>query len=272
MPMSPLAGKPAPPSMLVNIPRLVTAYYTERPDPAVREQCVAFGTSGHRGSAFKKTFNETHILAISQAICWYRQQQHISGPLFLGMDTHALSEPAFATALEVLAANGVEVMVDRDAGYTPTPVVSHAILTYNRGRTTGLADGIVITPSHNPPEDGGFKYNPSHGGPADTDVTRWIENAANRLLSSSLEKVPRIAYERARRAPTTRTHDYVGGYVNDLNAVARVIAHDVVRGQREGVASLQLDSILRKGADAYLRSRQIRHDGDSPANRLRRRP
>jgi len=219
MPMSPLAGKPAPPSMLVNIPRLVTAYYTEKPDPAVREQCVAFGTSGHRGSAFKKTFNETHILAISQAICWYRQQQHISGPLFLGMDTHALSEPAFATALEVLAANGVEVMVDRDAGYTPTPVISHAILTYNRGRTTGLADGIVITPSHNPPEDGGFKYNPPHGGPADTQVTHWIEDKANALLADGLRGVLRIPCERAQSAPTTHRHDYIAAYVSDLGAV-----------------------------------------------------
>src|SRR5438094_6577713 len=203
MPMSPLAGKPAPPSMLVNIPRLVTAYYTERPDPAVREQCVAFGTSGHRGSAFKKTFNETHILAISQAICWYRQQQHISGPLFLGMDTHALSEPAFATALEVLAANGVEVMVDRDAGYTPTPVISHAILTYNRGRTTGLADGIVITPSHNPPHDGGLKYNPPHGGPAESRVTGWMEARANEFLDTGLRAVKRISFEKALRASTT---------------------------------------------------------------------
>ncbi|PYR32417.1 MAG: hypothetical protein DMF90_23640, partial [Acidobacteria bacterium] len=227
--------------------------------------------SGHRGTSLAGTFNEAHVVAIPQAICDYRRQAGTNGPLFIGKDTHALSQPAFETSLEVLAANAVDVLID-SADYTPTPVVSHAILTYNRGRTTGLADGIVITPSHNPPEDGGFKYNPSHGGPADTDVTRWIENAAKRLLSSSLEKVPRIAYERARRAPTTRTHDYVGGYVNDLNAVARVIAHDVVRGQREGVASLQLDSILRKGADAYLRSGQIRHDGDSPANRLRRRP
>src|SRR6266581_4812413 len=227
MPMSPLAGKPAPPSMLVNIPRLVTAYYTEKPDPAVREQCVAFGTSGHRGSAFKKTFNETHILAISQAICWYRQQQHISGPLFLGMDTHALSEPAFATALEVLAANGVEVMVDRDAGYTPTPVISHAILTYNRGRKTGLADGIVITPSHNPPEDGGFKYNPPHGGPADTQVTRWIEEKANALLADSLHGVLRVPYERARSASTTHRYDYIDSYVGDLGAVVDM---DAIRG------------------------------------------
>src|SRR5262245_16935078 len=202
MMISSLAGKPALPSMLVNIPRLVTAYYTGRPDPAVREQRVVFGTSGHRGSAFRNAFNEPHILATSQAICWYRKQQHIDGPLCLGMDTHALSEPAFASALEVLAANGVEVMVDHAAGYTPTPVISHAILTYNRGRHTGLADGIVITPSHNPPEDGGFKYNTPHGGPADTQVTRWIEKKANALLIEGMREVERIPYERTRRVST----------------------------------------------------------------------
>jgi len=219
MHVSPLAGQPAPLSLLVNIPRLVTAYYTERPDPAVPAQRVAFGTSGHRGCAFQQAFNEAHILAISQAICHYRQQQHITGPLFLGMDTHALSAPAFASALEVLAANGVEVMVDRDGGYTPTPVISHAILTYNCGRTTGLADGIVITPSHNPPEDGGFKYNPPHGGPADTHVTHWIEEAANALLADGLHGVVRVSYERARTAPTTHCHDYLGSYIGDLGAV-----------------------------------------------------
>jgi len=205
--------------MLVNISRLVTAYYTERPDPAVREQRVAFGTSGHRGSAFKRAFNEAHILAMSQAICLYRKQQHIDGPLFLGMDTHALSEPAFASALEVLAANGVEVMIDHAAGYTPTPVISHAILTYNRNRKTGLADGIVITPSHNPPEDGGFKYNPPHGGPADTHVTKWIEEQANTLLADNLRGVCRIPYEQAHAAPTTHRHNYIGAYVSDLGAV-----------------------------------------------------
>src|SRR5262244_1224891 len=203
--ISPLAGKPALPSMLVNVPRLVTAYYTGQPDPAVREQRVSFGTSGHRGSAFKNAFNEAHILTISQAICWYRKRQHIAGPLFLGMDTHALSEPAFASALEVLAANGVEVMVDQAAGYTPTPVISHAILTYNRGRHTGLADGIVITPSHNPPEDGGFKYNPPHGGPADTHVTRWIEDKANAFLADRLRGVARVPYARAMLRPPTAT-------------------------------------------------------------------
>ena len=182
MEVSPCAGKPAQLSMLVNVPRLVTAYYTQVPDPSLPEQRVAFGTSGHRGSAFKTAFNEWHILAISQAICIYRKQKKIDGPLFLGMDTHALSVPALASALEVLAANGVEVMIAQDDEYTPTPVVSHAILAYNRGRKTGLADGIVITPSHNPPHDGGFKYNPPNGGPAESDVTAWIENKANEFL------------------------------------------------------------------------------------------
>jgi phosphoglucomutase len=219
MDISPLAGKPAEPWMLVNLPRLITAYYAEHPDPAVREQRVSFGTSGHRGSAFTKAFNVAHILAISQAICDYRHQRHIDGPLFLGIDTHALSEPAFASALEVLAANAVEVMVDRDGGYTPTPVISHAILTYNRGRKTGLADGIVITPSHNPPEDGGFKYNPPHGGPADTDVTRWIEDRANALLADDLRGVERIPYARARSASTTHRYDYIEAYVSDLGSV-----------------------------------------------------
>ena len=218
MPIHPLAGKPASPDRLVDVDRLRREFYDRTPDIGDRSERVAFGTSGHRGTSLAGTFNEAHVVAITQAICDYRREAGTDGPLFIGKDTHALSQPAFETALEVLAANAVDVLID-SAAYTPTPVVSHAILTYNRGRTTGLADGIVITPSHNPPEDGGFKYNPSHGGPADTDVTRWIENAANRLLSNGLEKVPRIAYERARRAPTTRTHDYVGGYVNDLNAV-----------------------------------------------------
>jgi phosphoglucomutase len=229
MNVSPLAGKPAEPWMLINIPRLITAYYTERPDPAVREQRVAFGTSGHRGSAFNMAFNEAHILAISQAICEYRKQRNIDGPLFLGMDTHALSEPAFASALEVLAANGVEVMVDRDGGYTPTPVISHAILTYNRARKAGCADGIVITPSHNPPEDGGFKYNPPHGGPADTDVTRWIEDRANTLLAEGLRGVSRMSFERARGAATTHRYDYIGAYVGDLDAVLDM---DAIRGAK----------------------------------------
>ena len=229
MNVSPLAGKPAEPSMLVNIPRLITAYYAERPDPTVREQRVAFGTSGHRGSAFKKAFNEAHILAITQAICEYRKQQRIDGPLFLGMDTHALSEPAFASAIEVLAANGVEVMVDQDGGYTPTPVISHAILSHNRARKRGFADGIVITPSHNPPEDGGFKYNPPHGGPADTDVTRWIEERANALLAEDLHGVARIPYERARRAATTHRYGYIDAYVGDLGAVLDM---DAIRGAK----------------------------------------
>ena len=217
--LSPLAGQPAEPSMLANIPRLVTAYYTGRPDPSVPEQRVAFGTSGHRGSSLKNSFNEAHILATTQAICHYRKQQQIDGPLFLGMDTHALSEPAMASTLEVLAANDVIVMVDQDNGYTPTPVISHAILNYNRNRKTGLADGIVITPSHNPPEDGGFKYNPPHGGPADSDVTSWIEKQANALLVDDLRGVTRLSYEKARRASTTHQHDYVGSYVEDLGNV-----------------------------------------------------
>jgi phosphoglucomutase len=214
--INPHAGKPAEPSMLVNVARLVTAYYTGRPDPQVREQRVAFGTSGHRGSAFDNAFNEAHILAITEAICRYRQQRGINGPLFLGIDTHALSEPACASALEVLAANAVDVMIDRAGGYTPTPVISHAILTYNRERTTGLADGIVITPSHNPPPDGGFKYNPPHGGPADTEVTHFIEQSANALLSDDLRDVKRVPYARARRTSSTHEHDYVGAYVADL--------------------------------------------------------
>ncbi len=213
--------------MLVNVPRLVTAYYTEIPDPSVPEQRVAFGTSGHRGSSFQKAFNEWHILAISQAICLYRGQNKIDGPLFLGMDTHALSVPALASALEVLAANGVEVMLAEGDEYTPTPAVSHAILTYNRGRKAGVADGIVITPSHNPPHDGGFKYNPPNGGPADTNITDWIQAKANEFLESCLAGVQRIAYEKALCAPTTHRHDYLNAYVADL---ANVIDMDAIRG------------------------------------------
>jgi phosphoglucomutase len=226
---SPLAGTLAGPAMLVNVPRLVTAYYARRPDPAVRAQRVAFGTSGHRGSAFDGAFNEAHILAITQAICLYRREQKIDGPLFLGIDTHGLSEPAFASALEVLAANGVETMIDADGGYTPTPVISHAILTYNRGRRIGFADGIVVTPSHNPPEDGGFKYNPPHGGPADSHVTSWIQEMANAFLAEGLVGVKRVPFERAHRAPTTHRHDYVSAYVSDL---AGVVDLDAVRGAR----------------------------------------
>jgi len=219
MNVSPKAGQPVDDDMLVNVPRLITAYYTLRPDPAVPEQRVTFGTSGHRGSAFDAAFNEAHILAIAQAICNYRRQQGIDGPLFLGIDTHALSEPACATALEVLAANGVETMIDERGGYTPTPAISHAILTYNHGRATGLADGIVVTPSHNPPEDGGFKYNPPTGGPADSTTTQWIQDAANGLLAGGLDAVPRTPFGRARRASTVHRHDYIGAYVGDLASV-----------------------------------------------------
>lgn len=229
MSTSPLAGTLPTPSMLVDVPRLITAYYTELPDPSVAGQRVAFGTSGHRGSAFGRAFNERHILAITQAICHYRRQQQISGPLYLGVDTHALSVPAFVSALEVLAANEVEVMVSDQDEFTPTPAISHAILTYNRGRQTGLADGIVITPSHNPPEDGGFKYNPPSGGPADTAITNWIQNQANELLEADLRGLKRIPYEKARRASTTHSHNYRDAYIGDL---ASVIDLDVIRGTR----------------------------------------
>jgi phosphoglucomutase len=203
----------------VNVPALVTAYYAEVPDPSVPGERVAFGTSGHRGSSTARTFNERHILVITQAICSYRRARRIDGPLFLGIDTHALSVPAFTTALEVLAANGVEVMIAPDSQYTPTPAVSHAILTHNLGRTSGLADGIVVTPSHNPPDDGGFKYNPPHGGPAEPEVTAWIENRANELLRAKRPTIRRIPYSRALGASTTHRHDYVASYVNDLSAV-----------------------------------------------------
>src|ERR1043166_6603538 len=192
MKVSPLAGQAAPPAILVDIPRLISAYYTEVPDPAVATQRVAFGTSGHRGSSFAASFNEWHVLAIAQAICRYRKQKGIDGPLFLGIDTHALSVPASYSVLEVLAANGVEVMLSANDEYTPTPAISHAILTYNRGRTTGLADGVVVTPSHNPPDNGGIKYNPPDGGPADTDITGWIEATANDSLRSKLAGVQRV--------------------------------------------------------------------------------
>ena len=227
--INPLAGKPAPLSILVNVPRLITAYYKEIPDPSVPSQRVAFGTSGHRGSAFDAAFNEWHILAITQAICEYRKQHGADGPLFLGMDTHALSVPALASALEVLAANGVDVMLAEKDEYTPTPAISHAILTYNRGRKSGLADGIVITPSHNPPESGGFKYNPPHGGPADTAATGWIEGRANALIEQRLRDVKRVAYENALKSPTTHRHDYQNAYVSDL---ANVIDMDVIRGSK----------------------------------------
>ena len=224
--VSPLAGKPAPASMLVNVPRLVTAYFSGRPDPSVPSQRVAFGTSGHRGSAFNNAFNEAHILAISQALCDHRRESGIDGPLFIGIDTHALAEAAFVSALEVFTANDVTVMIDERDGYTPTPAISRAILTYNRNRSAGLADGVVITPSHNPPEDGGFKYNPPHGGPADTDVTAGIERAANALLQDELRGVRRIPYQRARTAACVHRHDYIGPYVADL---ANVVDMEAIR-------------------------------------------
>jgi phosphoglucomutase len=227
MKINPIAGMPAESSMLVNIPKLVTAYYTDLPDFSVPTQRVAFGTSGHRGSSFDVSFNEWHVLAISQAICDYRKKQGIDGPLFLGIDTHALSVPACASALEVLAANAVDVMLADKDEYTPTPTVSHAILAYNRGRATGLADGIVITPSHNPPADGGFKYNPPNGGPADTGVTGWIEARANALLQDGLKGVKRMPFEKALRVATTHRHDYLNTYVNDLD---KVIDMEAIRG------------------------------------------
>jgi phosphoglucomutase len=235
--VNPLAGHPAPASSLVDVPRLITAYYSERPDPGIAAQRVTFGTSGHRGSSFDVGFNEFHVLAISQAICEYRKRHDIGGPLFIGCDTHALSAPAFASALEVLAANGVQVMVSAGDEYTPTPAVSHAILTYNRGRKTALADGIVITPSHNPPDNGGFKYNPTNGGPADSDVTGWIETRANELLRAGVDGVTRVTFEAARRASSTHTHDYVQNYVSDLG---NMVDMDVIRGSsiRMGVDPL----------------------------------
>jgi phosphoglucomutase len=233
--LNPLAGKPAPAASLVNIPRLITAYYSERPDPSIAAQRVAFGTSGHRGSSFDISFNEAHVLSISQAICEYRKQQGIDGPLFMGFDTHALSAPAFVSALEVLAANGVEVMIAAEDEYTPTPAISHAILAYNRGRGSGLADGIVITPSHNPPDDGGFKYNPTNGGPADTDITKWIENRANDLLRPGALGIKRMPYSAARRAATTHSHDFLAHYVADLG---NILDMNVIR-----------DSKIRMGVD-----------------------
>ncbi|MFZ0954697.1 MAG: phosphoglucomutase (alpha-D-glucose-1,6-bisphosphate-dependent) [Candidatus Sulfotelmatobacter sp.] len=227
MKISSAAGKPADPSILVNIPKLITAYYELRPDPSDTRQQVVFGTSGHRGSATDVAFNEWHILAITQAICDYRKLRKIDGPLFLGIDTHALSEPAFASALEVLAANNVEVMLSEGTAYTPTPAVSHSILRYNRGRESGLADGIVITPSHNPPDDGGFKYNPPQGGPADLSVTSWIESKANDFLRRALEGVKRLSFEKAVHASTTHKHDFLSAYVEDLDSVVDMTAiHD----------------------------------------------
>ncbi|MDE2366135.1 MAG: phosphoglucomutase (alpha-D-glucose-1,6-bisphosphate-dependent) [Betaproteobacteria bacterium] len=245
MKISPLAGEPALPSMLVNVPRLVTAYYMQIPDPVVTAQRVAFGTSGHRGSSLETSFNEWHVLAITQAICHHRKQQNISGPLFLGMDTHALSEPAYASALEVLAANGVHVMLAENDAYTPTPAVSHAILTYNRGRTEGLSDGIVITPSHNPPEGGGFKYNPPHGGPAGVEITTSIESLSNAFLKNNLTGVRRIRFENALRASTTHRHDFLNSYVGDL---AAVIDMDAIR---EAGIHMGVDPLGGAGVDYW---------------------
>jgi len=225
--ISPLAGKPAPKSILVDIGKLLAAYTAVKPDPAVPAQRVAFGTSGHRGTSFDGSFNEDHILAISQAICDYRRSKGVDGPLFIGADTHALSQPAFENALEVLAANGVETMISAGGEFTPTPAVSHAILVRNQGRKTGLADGIVITPSHNPPDNGGFKYNPTNGGPADTDITKWVENRANAILEAGLKDVKRLPFAQARKAATTHAHDYLGAYVADL---ANIVDFDAIRG------------------------------------------
>ncbi|HEX3866981.1 MAG TPA: phosphoglucomutase (alpha-D-glucose-1,6-bisphosphate-dependent) [Gemmatimonadaceae bacterium] len=229
MNISPLAGHLPPAGMLLDVAKLITAYYTTRPDPAVEAERVKFGTSGHRGSAFERTFNEAHVVAISEAICRYRRSKGIDGPLFLGADTHALSTPACATAVEVLAANGVDIMLAEHDEYTPTPALSHAILCYNRGRTTGLADGIVMTPSHNPPDSGGFKYNPPNGGPADTDVTNVIEELANASMKAGLHSVKRVPYEHALRADTTHRHDYLNDYVRDLE---RVVDMDAIRGAK----------------------------------------
>jgi phosphoglucomutase len=235
--ISPLAGKPAPAAVLVDVPKLLAAYSDLRPDPTVPAQRVAFGTSGHRGSSFECSFNEWHVLAISQAICEYRARQGINGPLFIGIDTHALSVPAFRSALEVLAANGVETLIAPRGEYTPTPAISHAILVCNRGRKTGPADGIVVTPSHNPPDNGGFKYNPPNGGPADTGITDWIEARANALLEAGLKDVRRTPFEQALRAATTREYDFLDAYVADLGSVLDL---DAIRsaGIRMGVDPL----------------------------------
>jgi phosphoglucomutase len=245
--INPAAGKPADPSILVNVPKLVTTYYSLQPDPSNRGQQVVFGTSGHRGSAFDVAFNEWHILAITQAICDYRKKQKIDGPLFLGMDTHALSEPAFASALEVLAANNVEVMISEGSAYTPTPVVSYAILRYNNGKQTGFADGIVITPSHNPPDDGGFKYDPPHGGPADSQVTSWIESKANEFLRTGLDGVKRMLFAEALRASTTHRYDYLHAYVEDLESVIDMAAI------RDANLKLGVDPLGGAGIDYWPR-------------------
>ncbi len=232
--LHPLAGQPAPPDGLVDVPKLVSAYSDLHPDAVEPLERVAFGTSGHRGSSFSRSFNEDHILAISRAVFEFRSSRGITGPLFLGIDTHALSEPAFVTALEVLAAHGVDVMIQKGRGYTPTPVISHSIVTYNRGRQSGLADGIVITSSHNPPEDGGFKYNPPHGGPADVDITRWVQTRANDLIRRGLKDVKRLPFEKALRAGTTHEHDYVRPFVEDLR---NVIETDAIRDRGIRIAA-----------------------------------
>jgi phosphoglucomutase len=253
MKISPLAGKPAPPGILVDVPRLIAAYYTDVPDPAVSAQRVAFGTSGHRGSSFTCAFNEWHILAITQAICLYRKQQATDGPLYLGIDTHALSIPACASALEVLAANGVEVMLAEKDEYTPTPVISHAILSYNHGRKIGLADGIVITPSHNPPHDGGFKYNPPHGGPADNVATGWIEAKANSLLEARLKEIKRIPHAQALHASTTHHHDYLSPYIADLG--------DMIEMELISSAGLKMGVDPLGGAGVHYWGRIAEHYG-----------
>ena len=269
MNINPLAGKLAPHEMLVNVPRLITSYYSETPDPQIPAQRVSFGTSGHRGSPFERSFNEWHVLAITQAICHYRKQQGIDGPLFLGIDTHALSEPANASALEVLAANGVDVMIAQNGEYTPTPAVSHAILTYNRGRTSGLADGIVVTPSHNPPDSGGFKYNPPNGGPADGSVTGWIEKAANALLEAGLDGLLRVPLAQALASSHTHRHDYLNTYIADL---VNVLDMDVIRGApiRLGVDPLGGAGVHYWGpiADRYHLNLTVLNDEVDPTFRF----
>jgi len=271
-----LAGTLPPANQLVNVAKLITAYYSDKPDPSIAAQKVAFGTSGHRGSSFKRSFNEDHVLAISQAICLYREKEGITGPLFLGIDTHALSEPAFVNSMEVFAANGVNVMISAGGEYTPTPAVSHAIIVYNRGRTTGLADGIVITPSHNPPDGGGYKYNPTNGGPADGHITGWIENKANELLLAGLKDIKRMPYEQALKVSTTHEYDFLNTYVNDLESVLNM---DAIRGAniRMGVDPLggagvnywgaiaeryKLDlTVLNQGVDLTFRFMTLDWDG-----------
>jgi len=253
MQVNPRAGKLPRASMLVDVPKLVAAYYNLRPDPSIAEQRVIFGTSGHRGSSFDSRFNEWHILAITQAICAYRRWHKIDGPLFLGKDTHALSEPAFSSALEVLAANQVTVLISEGEEYTPTPAVSHAILAYNRGRTTGLADGIIVTPSHNPPEDGGFKYNPPTGGPADTKTTDWIETKANSHLENRLRGVKRVSFSQALASQTTHKHDYAGAYVSDL---ASILDMDAIR---QGGLKLGVDPLGGAGVSYWPRIAERYH-------------